>query len=195
MSPSKKEAAKKVSADGWTFHVPAAVFVFAVFMGIALFPYAGFVSGLLGQAYEGLVRQNDPFWNALRIFARNIKATLVIGAAGLIVPGMSLLLLAVNGFVVGYAIRLVADKGMPLLKIAGGVLPHAFLEVLALIITAELTLRFWLAVIRPRKLRRRDSAYAAAKKAALRYATVVLPLLFASAFVEAYVSAWFLGLN
>lgn len=142
-------------------------------------------------ALEGLANQfslEEPkHVLAMRIFANNAKSSLfmLIGGTFLFVP---LLILAVNGFLVGFVLKAFLDKGYSLPQFLAVILGHGVLELPALFIAAAIGMRIGLAYLIP-KGGRVNAVSDSIKAAAAIYLAVVLPLLLAAAFIETYVSS------
>jgi stage II sporulation protein M len=124
---------------------------------------------------------------ALRIFANNTKSSLfmLVGGTFLFVP---LLILAVNGYLVGFVMKAFLDKGYSLPQFFAVMLGHGLLELPALFIAAAVGMRIGLSCLFPGGGRVK-AVSGSIKEAAATYIAVVLPLLLAAAFIEAYVSS------
>jgi stage II sporulation protein M len=142
-------------------------------------------------ALEGLADQftlDEPkYVLAARIFLNNAKSSLImlVGGTLLFVP---LLILAVNGFLVGFVLKAFLYKGYNLPQFLAVIMGHGVLELPALFIAAAVGMRIGLAFLLP-KGGRVNAVSGSIKAAAVIYLAVVLPLLLAAAFIEAYVSS------
>jgi stage II sporulation protein M len=124
---------------------------------------------------------------AIKIFVNNATSSifLLVGGTLLFVP---LLILAANGFLVGFVLRAFLEKGYSLPQFLAVILGHGILELPALFIAAAVGIRIGLSYLIPKGGRVNDVA-GSIKSAAAVYLTIVLPLLLAAAFIEAYVSS------
>ena len=130
----------------------------------------------------------------LQIFIQNIIASAVALFGGIFLGLGSLLVVAVNGFVLGYIFTWLLSSqsvtGHTLVLIFGGLAPHGILELPAFLIAAALGLRLGWEWMSENAKGNRWPVFRSNLKQALISLPVVVLVLFIAAIIEVFVSGW-----
>jgi len=126
------------------------------------------------------------FQLAIEIFLNNLRTTIImlLGGTFLFIP---LLILMVNGFLVGFVLRLFLEEGHSIFEFIQSLFLHSIFELPAVFISAAIGIRIGLAYILP-KGNRVVEVSERIKEAGAIYVAIVIPLLLLAAFAEAYIS-------
>lgn len=126
------------------------------------------------------------FQLAIEIFLNNLRTTIImlLGGTFLFIP---LLILMVNGFLVGFVLRLFLEEGHSIFEFIQSLFLHSIFELPAVFISAAIGIRIGLAYILP-KGNRVVAVSERIKEAGAIYVAIVIPLLLLAAFAEAYIS-------
>jgi stage II sporulation protein M len=125
---------------------------------------------------------------AITIFMNNYRVCgLLLLAGTFILP--TVFILFVNGFAMGFVMKLLEIRNHDLFFLIKGVAPHGIFELPAIFISAAIGLRIGLSYITLDKKKRIENVNKAIKEAVLINFLVVLPLLLIAAFVEAFITA------
>jgi len=164
--------------------------VFALGIGFGLVSY-GLVKDqmvpIIKEAFGGVIVEGSDFKTIMNIFVRNVWASATLMVLGvLIVP--TLLILFVNGFIVGIVGDYSLDKGISLVKLLMGILPHGIFEVPAILLSAAVGLKVGLNAIFPKGKSRVMAVAEGVRDATSVYLLVILPLILVAAFIEVLIS-------
>ncbi len=120
------------------------------------------------------------------IFGNNLGKTAIAMVAGVLFGIVPLLMLIVNGYLIGIVGgRILLNEG--LLVVLGGLVPHGIFEIPAIIIA--LSWGIWIgARFSARLFRKGGSITKALRVAVISYVRLVAPLLLAAALVEAFLT-------
>jgi stage II sporulation protein M len=166
--------------------ISAAAFVLAIPLGLIVYPLiSSRMPALLAAAFGGIM-EGSTHLIILKVFMRNTLASVIIMALGatIILP---LLVLFLNGLLVGLVFRFAADKGLSVTYLVLGIIPHGIFELPAVFIASALGMRIGLEFF-TQKGRRLIAAAEAVREAAAIYLTTVTPLLIIAALMEILVS-------
>lgn len=179
-------------------------------VALVVFALGIFAGGVFGAAdpeatdetMTGLADRVDPMWEgdtlamALGIFVNNVTVACVLWVGGLlVVPG--LFIIGYNGAVIGMMFAWAADLMGPIAipVVVIGILPHGILEIPATLLALALGLRavHVILLVALGRVGIREGGNVLMVSAAA-FVAVVVPMLFAAAFIEAYFTGWLLGL-
>ncbi|MDD1674386.1 MAG: stage II sporulation protein M [Methanomicrobiales archaeon] len=133
----------------------------------------------------GSVMDKDPFVLFLKIFLNNLEACILLFLGGATFGALTVLIIAVNGVVIGGIIELVREE-RGILYVLAAILPHGIVEVPSFLLSGALGLM--LADALKRDWREGKGAAAAAGNLARFFLRIVLPLVLLAAFIEAFIT-------
>ncbi len=176
--------------NAWGFVAMIGVFLLFAVLGYAAFPFIeeSFLP-FLEEAFAGIFVVDSKLQTALNIFANNVFATCIVLFSGITII-LPPLIVALNGFLVGAVANYAFSAGIPVSKVILGIAPHGVLELSAFFVNAAIAPRLGLAIVFPQQGWTRRHSFLKTLRRCLRiYLSVVMPLLFAAAFIESYVTA------
>lgn len=133
-----------------------------------------------------------PFQTFLSIFENNATVMLTIVCSGVFAGLSSVFFLATNGFMFGLVSQVILQKES-LILLAFGILPHGIVEIPCMIFAAAIGLH--LGVVLVRKISGKTVNLTEETARGLEFAaTVIIPLLFIAALIEAYITPLFMAL-
>jgi stage II sporulation protein M len=139
----------------------------------------------ISQQLAGQIITDNPALIALYLFLNNLQACVLLFLGGATLGIFTMLVLAVNGMLVGAIVGLkLPEQG--LLWIAAALLPHGIFEVPAILIAGGLG--FLLAEAILREVQGTGNAAAEAKRFGKTFLRVVVPLLMVAAVIEAFIT-------
>jgi stage II sporulation protein M len=168
----------------------AAVF-FAVTLGMGVLavnqdPVVGEeVLKILQEEIFGQITDENPFSVAIKIFLNNLEACLILFIGGAAFGILTLLVLGMNGLLIGAVIELVRQQE-GVVFVAAAIVPHGIFEVPAFILASAFGL-----LLADALFRELQGTADAAEKAFLlgrQFLTFVVPLLLVAAFTEAFIT-------
>jgi stage II sporulation protein M len=140
------------------------------------------------QKFLGEIQGKSQLDMALTIFLNNYRVCALLLFAGMfILPAVFILF--VNGFAMGFVMKMLEIKNHDLLFLIKGIVPHGVFELPAIFISAVIGIRIGLSYLTPDNKKRIKNVNQAIKEAVLINFLVVLPLLIIAALVEVFVSA------
>jgi uncharacterized membrane protein SpoIIM required for sporulation len=125
------------------------------------------------------------------IFAQNIRVLILAALLGVFTFGtLAILIFMLPWIFVGFAAgQLYLASENPILFVVGTILPHALIELPAILLAMSAALRWHLTVIAPPPNRTMGEAFIAASADFARvFVGLTIPMLFVAAYVEAYVT-------
>jgi len=125
------------------------------------------------------------------IFTQNIRVLILAALLGTFTFGvLAILIFMLPWILIGFAAGQVYLAGEdPLLFLAGTILPHAIIELPAILLAMSAALRWHITVIAPPPNRTLGEAFIAASADFGRvFVGLVIPMLFVAAYVEAYIT-------
>lgn len=182
-------------ALGISIAVVAAVFVIALGMGFALVSVNEAVGSQLmeflrNEIFIG-VNDSDSLTLLVKIFLNNVEACILLFLGGASLGLLTLLIISVNGMVIGGVIALVREE-RGLLFMAAAILPHGIFEIPAFLLSGALGLSLaralWDEMIRG------GDAAEVAKTLGITFVRIILPLVTIAAFVEAFITPYMITL-
>jgi stage II sporulation protein M len=175
--------------------VIAGIFCISAAVGavvVALHPHLG--TALLQVVRDqvlGNVLDQDPLVLFLKIFLNNLEACILLFLGGATFGSLTLLIIALNGIVIGGIFELVREQ-RGILYVLAAILPHGVVEVPSFLLSGALGL------VLADALRREWSAGKGAAETAWTLARVfvriVLPLVLLAAFIEAFITPGIINL-
>ncbi|OYT41165.1 MAG: hypothetical protein B6U86_02955 [Candidatus Altiarchaeales archaeon ex4484_43] len=162
-------------------------FAIGVVSGYILFEEStNVVMPLIEKIENEFSLRESNFQLAIEIFFNNLRTTIImlLGGTFLFIP---LLILMVNGFLVGFVLRLFLEEGHDIFEFIRGILLHSIFELPAVFISAAIGIRIGLAYLSP-KSNRAVAVSERIKEAGAIYIAIVIPLLLLAAFAEVYIS-------
>lgn len=170
---------------------------FAVFFATVLL--GGYAIGLEGEAGEivrqqveqisqqlaGQIISDNPALITLYLFINNLQACILLFLGGATLGIFTLLVLAVNGMLVGAIVGLQLPEQGPV-WIAAALLPHGIFEIPAILIAGGLGFLLGEAILR--EAQGSGDAAAEAKRFGKTFLRVVVPLLMVAAVIEAFIT-------
>jgi len=162
-------------------------FAIGVVSGYILFEEStNVVMPLIEKIENEFSLRESNFQLAIEIFFNNLRTTIImlLGGTFLFIP---LLILMVNGFLVGFVLRLFLEEGHSIFEFIQSLFLHSIFELPAVFISAAIGIRIGLAYILP-KGNRVVAVSERIKEAGAIYIAIVIPLLLLAAFAEAYIS-------
>jgi len=163
------------------------IFIISIFLGFLSYEkFADKVPDIIKNAFSGVIVEDSQFMTFLNIMKRNLWITFITVLLGITVIAPILIIFA-NGFVAGLVLMYVFFKGVGLLKLIFGVIPHAIFEIPAFVITSAVGMRIGLSIFS--KGKRIESIIKSLKDAVIVYIIIIIPLVIIGAFVETYISA------
>jgi uncharacterized membrane protein SpoIIM required for sporulation len=192
---------RRLLGDFREFRLPAAVMILALiaglFLGFALSRRYGFVTGEPDQfspatlsANIAILGESGSLLPAF-IFSQNVRVVLVAALLGIFTLGVTdVLIFMLPWTVLGYLGGLLAQAGQdPVTFYVAAVLPHAVVELPALIVAAAAALRWHSSVLAPPPHRTvNENWVVAAADFGRAFAGITLPLLILAAYVEATIT-------
>jgi stage II sporulation protein M len=187
-SISRRFIAQGIAPDATgVFLACLGIFLAGLCLGALSLPWLEqYVPWLMQLMYEGVVDEGSDAMTSMNVFIGNIESTFMLLVLGATVI-LSILVLFVNGFVIGLTVAATAGE-TGVLAVAAGILPHAIFEVPAALIATTLGLRVGFRLMRPNGQNRLLSCAKAIKEGVRGYFTTVIPLLILGAIIEVYVS-------
>lgn len=184
-------------------------FAFGIALGCLSYSILGYdmVSRIVKAIFQGVVVEDSASKTLLNIMLRNTEVTLILAASGAVFFAMPMLILFLNGFIAGLTVKMVLEKGVTLLRISGGLMPHAIFELPAVFIAAALGMKLnteFMKILHDALFSKAEfsnypgrntlekiigAAYERTKKTCMAYFMIVLPLVITAALMETYVSA------
>lgn len=174
----------------------SAVIFFGAFM-------AGFMATeIYPQEIKGYIEEAMSFFDAMQsptqwgtfllIFQNNVKAMLIVVALGIFLGFFSLTFLIANGFILGIFGYLFASQGMLPVFIMG-ILPHGIIEIPCMLFAAAAGFKVGATVLK--KIFGRKVSLTVEIADCLKFAvTFIVPALALAAFIEAYITPYFIAL-
>lgn len=162
-------------------------FVIGIVSGYILFEEStDVVTPIIEKIENEFSLEGSNFQLAIKIFFNNLRATIIMLLSGtlLFVP---LVILMVNGFLVGFVLRVFLGKGHSIFEFIQPIFFHSIFELPAVFISAAIGIRIGLAYLLP-KGNRVMVVSQSIKEAGAIYVAIVIPLLLLAAFTEAYIS-------
>jgi stage II sporulation protein M len=139
------------------------------------------------QQFTQDIQGKSQLETAITIFLNNYRVCAILLLAGtFILP--TIFILFVNGFAMGFVMKMLEIKNHDLIFLIKGIAPHGIFELPAIFISAAIGLRIGLSYLTPDNKKRIENVNQAIKEAVLINFLVVLPLLIIAAFVEAFVT-------
>jgi stage II sporulation protein M len=134
---------------------------------------------------------------AKEIFIQNVTASLIAWLGGIILGIAPFLMVAVNGFILGYVILYLASVservGESIVFLLAGLLPHAIFELPAFFLAAVLGLSLGLDWLRPEAKGQRLQTLRNVFIGSFKYMGLVIVLLVIAALIEVFVSGKLVG--
>ncbi|HVP97158.1 stage II sporulation protein M [Methanoregula sp.] len=140
---------------------------------------------LFQKEIAGQITLENPVDMCLKIFANNLEACILLFLGGATFGILTLLILSLNGIVIG-AVSEIISKGHSVLFIAAAIVPHGIFEIPAFIIAAALGFCMAQALI-AEWYGTADTA-TEAQRLARAFLLYVLPLIAVAAVVEAFIT-------
>lgn len=173
----------------------AVIFAIALGMGFVLVSVNEAVGGQLmdflrNEIFTGVNDSNPPTLLA-KIFLNNIEACLLLFLGGASLGLLTLLIISINGMVIGGVIALVREE-RGLLFMAAAILPHGIFEIPAFILSGALGLSLARALWD--EMMREGDVAEAAKILGFTFVRLILPLVVIAAFVEAFITPYIITL-
>jgi stage II sporulation protein M len=138
------------------------------------------------------INQTTPWQTFLSIFQNNVDAMLMVVALGIFVGFFSLTFLSVNGFMLGVVAQVFLVRGS-LLVFALGIIPHGLIEIPCMIISASIGFKIGMTSLR--KLFHKKVSLTNEIAEGVKFAaTVIVPFLALAAFIETYITPYFIVL-
>jgi stage II sporulation protein M len=138
------------------------------------------------------INQESPWQTFLSIFKNNVDAMLIVVAMGIFAGLFSLTFLLTNGFLIGMVAFLFTSQSSWLV-LASGILPHGIIEIPRMLFSAAIGFRIGKTAIQ--KLLRKNVSLTREVARGIKFAvTVIVPLLFLAALIEAYITPYFIAL-
>ena len=137
------------------------------------------------------VADSTPFSLFLKIFLNNLEACILLFLGGASLGILTLLIISLNGMVIGGVVALVGDqRGLPFLVAA--IAPHGLLEIPAFLLSGAMGLLLARALWAEWK----GSGDLAETGALLGriFVRIVIPLVVIAAFIEAFITPYFITL-
>jgi stage II sporulation protein M len=171
-----------------------AVFIIALFLGFA----AVSANADAGTALMDFLR-NEIFADVgeggglvlfIKIFLNNLEACVLLFLGGASLGLMTLLIISLNGMVIGGVVGIVgAERGLPFM--AAAILPHGIFEIPAFIISGALGIS--LAHALWDEFKGEGDAAAAGRNLGRTFLLVVLPLVLVAAAIEVFVTPYIIS--
>lgn len=169
--------------------VAAAVFALTFGMGalaVSQDPAIGEeILKVLQEEIFGQIQDDSPLAVGFKIFLNNLEACLILFLGGATFGILTLLVLGVNGLLIGAVIELVREQE-GIVFVTAAIVPHGIFEVPAFILASTFGLLLADALVRELQ----GTADAAGEAVALgrQFLTLVVPLLVVAAFTEAFIT-------
>lgn len=178
------------------FFVVAIIFLFSVISGI-------FVRGItpnLFETFESMFKDivGDSFAfdipTALKIFANNTTAALLMMFGGMVFGIIPLLSIVFNGFIIGYVIaESFFSFPMDIFKtgyfVFATIIPHGIFEIPAILFSATLGIRFGTEWMKQNSTLTRGEIFRKNFFSAILSLPLLIAVLFGAAFVEVFISS------
>ena len=175
--------------DRLFFNISLAFFLAGILFGAILYPFCREnVENVMKAAYQGIMVEGDSLQSILNVFTRNLAATFIIMASGVLL-GACFLIIAGNGLLVGLIASHVVEEGTHPLRVTLALLPHGVFEIPALLFASTLGARVGYSIINPGRETRFRAVISQARRSLKYYFTVIVPLLALAAVIEILVSA------
>ncbi len=143
------------------------------------------IMNLIMESMGALVLSTDPVVLALEIFLNNLSAALFLFLGGAALGIITGYVLITNGLIIGVVVGYVANfKGIALS--AASIVPHGIFELSAFFIASAMG--FMLAESVYNEYCGMGDAAKTAKGLGLKFLTIVIPLLFAAALIESFIT-------
>lgn len=137
------------------------------------------------------VNDKSPLGLFFKILLNNLEACLLIFLGGVSLGAISILIITLNGFVIGSVIASVRGEH-GLLFMAAAILPHGIFEIPAFVIAGALGLSLarevWL------EIKGRGDAAKVAQMLGMIFIKNVIPLITLAAFIEAFITPYIVTL-
>jgi len=140
---------------------------------------------LFQKEIAGQITLENPVDMCLKIFANNLEACILLFLGGATFGILTLLILSLNGIVIG-AVSEIISKGHSVLFIAAAIVPHGIFEIPAFIIASALGFSMAQALI-AEWFGTADTS-TEAQRLARSFLLYVLPLIAVAAVVEAFIT-------
>jgi len=175
--------------------ISLAIFVISIFAGfLATGNYSNEMQAYLEemQAFFASMQSPTSWGTFLMIFRNNAEAMLMGVLMGVFAGIFSLTFLIANGFVIGVFIYLYYINGLlPVLVM--GVMPHGIIEIPAMLLSAAIGFRIGATTVG--KIFRRKGSLVYELGEGMKYAVLlIVPALMVAAFIEAYLTPYFIAL-
>ena len=139
----------------------------------------------------GSVMDQDPAVLFLKIFLNNLEACVLLFLGGATFGVLTVLIISLNGVVIGGIFELVREQRGTLYVLAA-ILPHGFIEVPSFLLSGALGLM--LADALRRDWKEGKGAAVVAGNLARTFLRIVLPLVLLAAFIEAFITPGIINL-
>ena len=174
---------------GNTITVTILLFLVATFIGWIGTSHDPAIGNELLQMFQkevaGQITINNPFGMCLDIFANNLEASILLFLGGASFGIITMVILSLNGIVIG-AITEIVSKGHSALFIAAAIVPHGIFEIPGFILAgalgflmAQSLIEEWYGLT--------DTAHDSVRLARL-FLLYVVPLITVAAIVEAFIT-------
>jgi stage II sporulation protein M len=178
----------------------------AVLLAIAIFLIAAVIGGIavtnspaVGEELMELINEEiftqlmseNPAIVTLNIFINNLQASTILFLGGVSFGLITLLILTLNGFIIGVVAEMIRQE-QGLLFFLAGVLPHGIFEIPAFILAGSYGILLGMEVWR--ELKGDGDAVAAAGTYGRKFLLLVLPLLAIAACIEGFITPEILNL-
>jgi len=144
----------------------------------------GLISMMNEEVFKNIESEN-PAVVALNIFANNTETSIILFIGGATFGLITLLILSMNGFIIGIVVEYVRQE-QGLYVILAGVLPHGIFEIPALVLAGMFGLllgeELW------KELHGTGDAISAAQQYGKQFLGYVLPLLGIAAIIEGFIT-------
>ncbi len=168
------------------------VFVLGGVSGYLLYPESSEIMSPVIREIKGeFVESESNLQLVIKIFFNNLRVSIILLLSGtlLVIPP---LILAVNGFLVGFVLRVFLGEGHSIFDFIQYTILHSIFELPAVFLSAAVGIRIGLAYLFPGDSRVKTVSKRIEEAGAL-YVAGVVPLLILAAFIEVYISAAFIS--
>jgi len=177
------------------FFLATATFLIATVLGgvaVAENPAVGeeIISIITDQIFTQLMSDN-PAIITLNIFINNLQASAILFLGGVSFGLVTLLILSLNGFIIGIVAEMIRQE-QGLVFFLAGVLPHGIFEIPAIILAGSYGILLGVEVWK--ELSGGGDAVAAAGTYGRKFLLLVLPLLAVAACIEGFITPEILNL-
>jgi stage II sporulation protein M len=176
-------------SDRTAAFVVAGIFILTIVLGgIAVHADESVATDLIGLMTEGIFEDIQSEYSAViaaNIFINNLQASTILFIGGAAFGLITLLVLSINGFVIGIFVEFIRQE-QGLCFVLAGILPHGIFEIPALLLAAMfgvlLGKELW------NELHGSGDAIAVAEQNGKRFLVYVLPLLGIAAIIEGFIT-------